>query len=131
LGIDETKMPVIPSSAYEFPLRIGRVHVSEFRPDHMRSWEMNLNSEVEECENVVLFGNQQPVPSQANFDEVGFIPLKILKPKEIDIIWETSIGIEAETGYSNGQDGPAADMSHGTGRQRPRRNKPYGIRQNS
>jgi hypothetical protein len=56
----------------------------------------SLNSEVEECENVVLFWNQQPVHSQANFVEVVCIPLKVLKPKEIGIIGETNIGIEVQ-----------------------------------
>jgi hypothetical protein len=56
--------------------------------------KLSLNFEVEEYENVVLFWIQPFVHSRANFDEVGFVPLKILKPREIGMIGETRIGIE-------------------------------------
>jgi hypothetical protein len=52
--------------------------------------------------------NQQPVHSQANFVEVGFVPLKALKPKEIGIIWETNIGIEVK----NRSDPPPQENLH-------------------
>jgi len=64
---------------------------------------LSLNFEVEDRKYVVLFRNQQSVRFQSKFDEVGLIPLKALKPKEIGKIGRTNIGIEVKApGFEDG-----------------------------